>query len=251
MSKATPIKFTGDGITGPKIFKNKYLNLDGKAGLVFDGLTFTSCGQIRGENAHHITFVNCQFIDMLRDNEKQVQLLPGNDHWIFDGCIFSHCGDAIYANQVDGIGGESLIVEDCHFRYIGTNPEHKSKDGHCVGWQCWKHVLIKGCMTYDTGSAFSGWAPKNAPLTDATIEDNDIYAVRKMPWMQTNGNAIEFSGSHPLGKRYNLLVWRNKVYDAAGYGLSSNSDATIWGLASNQFHDCKQGKTRINGVVEK
>lgn len=249
------IQVTGSGITGPITYTGKYLNFDGKSGLTFSELTFDQCGQVRGADAHHITFYRCVFSRLAAAAFIQVELGMGNDYWIFDDCIFTDlpAQNAIYGRNKQGAtlpGANFLTVKNCTFEGIGIGA---TKDGHCVGFQNGIGLSVQNNKVRNSGgTAFCAWADMHLPLQWLDFYNNDIDGVKKNPG--ASGSGIEVSST------YNVAQGLPKIGDRQGISLVGNKIANVEGngfryacardpLVRNQgntYANCAAGDSYIN-----
>lgn len=249
---STPIKvISGQTIVG-QIFKNQYLNLDGKNDVTFENCVFSECGQVRGEGAKHILFYQCRFLNLLNTNEKCVQLFPGNDDWIFDGCEARYMGDFIYSNYWQGMpndGAQRVTVRNCTGKYIGVNKDHPSRDGHFVGLQGGSGHVIENNSALETGTQIEFWARQHMPMRDCIVRNNYIRVCRALK--NEDGSGIKFSGepNPDKGLRTGNICTDNTIRDCDGYGISSNWNDEIAGLSTNHITNCKLGNIRITGAA--
>jgi hypothetical protein len=247
----TPIPYTATGIRGPKTFKHGYLNLDGKSNLVFEGVTFSECGQVFGAGAHHITFRNCHFVSLSNEVEKFIQLLPGNDDWLIEECHVEYTGDFIYSNYSSDPkqdGAQRVTVRNCTGKYIGTSKYHPSRDGHFVGLQGGSGHIITGNHTENTGTAIELWARKGMPMRNCLIAGNTIRGTHALK--NEDGSGIKFSGEPGAAKglRTGNICRANDIQGCDGFGISSNWPDEIQGLSTNTIKFCKAGNLRVTGL---
>jgi hypothetical protein len=246
------MQYNSFGLVGPKLIEGQYLNLDGKSNLTFIDITFSHCGQLRGELAKKIRFIRCGFLHLSPENEKAVQLFPGNDDWSFESCFAQYTGDFIYSNYLQNDheqdGAQRITVKNCKGSFIGTTKTNPSRDGHFVGLQGGSNHTITGNVTSETGTAIELWARVGMPMRNCTVNNNYIRVTHALA--NENGSGIKFSGEPDTtaGLRTGNVCRDNNIKNCDGYGISSNWHDEIAGLTSNRIKNCKLGNFRITGM---
>lgn len=201
---------------------------------ISSGLTWDTPTYATFTGANHLYFTNCTLLQ-----GSQVQLLPGNDYCIFDGCEIGYGQYGVYGFYASQTRGpDTIMVNSCYIHDCDTT-NYPDTDGHGVGARDSSNWTVTHNRVEKTGAAIDFFCDSGATMSNNLVAWNSVTSTRAYHpdgTASTGGHGIAFEGSPTFGLNWSNRIIGNVLWNI-GVDATLNSQGEAIGAAHRDWMD--------------